>query len=205
MYVPRHQYVIKTLTDTGGRIQFEDGTPFQKSSYIEMSNGDMYDVPSDDLKKGDFTRARKLVSTFLPIVVGTGLSLLRSFIAKKKAGQKSIQRYFLRHKPANQVIEISEEDYKEELKNPVSHKQVIALPWIIAGPVEDYEVSGYRYEGVITKNKRTVEQASQVVTNLSQYITDYSFLADDIGKYQALIEKQPDQFYIPSPSRRVGN
>ena len=60
MYIPKHQYEIKTLLDTEGRLQYEDGTPFGKSSYVELSNGLRYDVPADDLAKGIFDRAKKI-------------------------------------------------------------------------------------------------------------------------------------------------
>jgi hypothetical protein len=204
MYVPKHQFTIKRLASTESRVQYEDGTPYTKGSYVELSNGSVYDVPNDDLQKGDFSRARKLINAFLPLVVGTGLLILKSFIAKKKAGEKTITRYFIRHKSAKQVIEVSEEGFKAELQNPVSYKQGVSLPWQISGPVQDYEVNGFRYEGVVTKNKRAVEEAKKTIPTLDQYITDYAFLAEDVEKYEAATDRTPDRFYIPSPSKTVG-
>lgn len=204
MYLPRHQYTVKRLASTEGRVEYEDGTPYTKGSYVELSNGDAYDVPSEDLERGDFSRARKLINTFLPLAIGTGLSLLRSFITKKRAGQKTISRYFVRHKSARQVIEVSEDEFRTELQNPVNYKQLVAVPWQISGPVEDYEVNGFKYEGVITRNKKAVEAAKGIIPTLDQYVTDYAFLADDIGKFEALIERSPDQFYLPSPAKKVG-
>ena len=62
MYVPEHQYEIKQLLDTEGRIQYENGKPFSGTTYIEFSNGDKYDIQVSDLNRGDFSKAKKLIS-----------------------------------------------------------------------------------------------------------------------------------------------
>lgn len=200
MYVPKHQYTKKVILNTESRPQYEDGTPYTKTSYVELSNGDAYDVPEEDLTRGSFERAKKLVTNLGKQVPGTLLSLLRSFIPTVKPGQRSIRRYFVRHKVANQVIEVSEEEYKEELLNPVPYKEVVQVDWIVSGPIEDYKVNGYVYEGLKSRNKKTILEAEKTLTGLSNYIADYAFLAQDVGKYP--IEVTPDSaiFDIPSPS-----
>jgi hypothetical protein len=200
MYVPKHQYVKKTFLSTESRPQYEDGTPFVKASYVELSNGDTYDVPEEDLAKGSFVRAKKLIINAGTQVPGTALLLLRSFIPTVKPGQRSIRRYFVRHKVANQVIEVSEEEYKEELLNPVPYKEVVQVDWIVSGPVEDYKVKGYVYEGLKSKNKKAVLEAEKTLTGLSNYIADYAFLAQDVDKYPVEVVSDSAIFDIPSPS-----
>lgn len=199
MYVPKHQYKITPITNLEGRIEFEDGTPLLKGSIVELSNGDIYDVPLEDLQQGNFSRAKKLIRNNFDNITGTGLSLLKSFIARKKAGQRQLNRYFVRHKVVNKIVEVSEEEFLLETQNPQAHKELIVLLWETAGPVEDYQVNSFKYKGIKTKNREAVE-----AVNLTNYVTDYAFLADDEGKFEPFVERKPDQFYIPSPSKKVG-
>lgn len=201
MYVPKHQYVKKTLLNTESRPQYEDGTPYLKASYIELSNGDAYDVPEEDLERGNFERAKKLILSLNTQIPGTLLSLLRSFIPKVKPGQRSIRRYFIRHKVVNQVIEVSEEDYKAEVLNLAPHKEAVQVDWIVSGPVEDYTVSGYIYEGLKSKNKKAILEAEKTLSGLSNYIDDFAFLAQDVGKYPVEQKVESAIFDIPSPSK----
>lgn len=200
MYVPKHQYTKKVILNTESRPQYVDGAPYTKTSYIELSNGDAYDVPEEDLEKGSFVNAKKLILNLPKQIPGTLLTLIRSFIPKVKPGQRSIRRYFVRHKVANQVIEVSEEEYKEELLNPVPYKEVVQVDWIVSGPVEDYKVSGYMYEGLKSRNKKAILEAEKTLTGLSNYIDDYAFLAQDVDKYPVEVTPDSAVFDIPSPS-----
>lgn len=62
MYIPEHQYSIKTLVTTEGRFSYENGEPFSGTRYVEFTNGDKYDVPVSDLDRGNFSRAKKILA-----------------------------------------------------------------------------------------------------------------------------------------------
>jgi hypothetical protein len=200
MYVPKHQYTKKTLLNTEARAQYENGTPYTKATYIELSNGDAYDVPEADLQNGNFRNAKKLILDSVSQYAGTALLLAKSIVLKIKPGQKTVPRYFIRHKVAKQVIEVSEDDYNTEVANLAPYKQALQLTWTVAGPVEDYQVNGYLYEGVKTKNRKAVEEAQKQMPELPQYITDYAYLAQDVDKFEPAPQTSSISFDIPSPA-----
>lgn len=200
MYVPRHQYTVKKIQNTEGRVQYEDGTPYRKGTFVEMSNGDCYEVPESDLKQGNFSRAKKLVVAFAATALGVGATLLTSYLAKKRAGTTSIKRYFIHHKPTDKIIEVSEEDYRAEIQSPVAYKQGFELDWQIAGPIEDTVIGGFPYQGVVSRNKKAVDDIAQVIPAAKTYITDFKFLAESEESTEIFEKPVPDRFYIPSPS-----
>jgi len=199
MYVPKHQYRVRSIINTEARVQYEDGTPYTKGSFIELSNGDAYEVPAEDLERGDFRRARRLITDLFTNIPGTLLSLLRSFIARKKAGQKQILRYFVKHKVVNKLNEVSEEDFRNEQDNPASYKEYYTIPWTVAGSQQDTIQNGFVYKGALTRNKEAVEREG-----LQGFITDYAFLTEDTTP-DNIIQKYVNHFDIPSPSKRLGS
>jgi hypothetical protein len=200
MYLPKHQYIKKNIKSEDLLLTFQDGAPFLGNTVVELSNGDKYVVPAEDLELGNFSRAQRLVQAGVTLGSQALTPLLRSFIARIKKGLKFITRYFLKHKVTGTIVEISQEDYKLELSNPQSYRQLVAIDWIITGPVDDYEVSGHIYEGSKTKNRAAVLQAEEVMPGISNYITDYEFLAQDRDKFKAanILERVPTNLSAPS-------
>jgi hypothetical protein len=200
MYVPKHQYVKKTISSQDVLLTFEDGTPYVGNNVIELSNGEKYTVPAADLELGNFSRARRLLEAGVTLGIQAVTPLLRSFIAKIKEGLNSIKRYFVKHKVTGSIVEISQKDYELELENLQPYRQLVTVDWIVRGPVDDFEVSGHIYEGSKTKNRAAVLAAEQSMPGIANFITDYEFLAQDKDRFQAapVRERVPTNLSTPS-------
>lgn len=182
-------------------LTFEDGTPFTGSTVIELSNNVKYVVPAADLELGDFSRARRLIEAGVTVGTQALTPLLRSFIARIKQGLNFIKRFFVKHKVTGSIVEISQEDYELELRNPQPYRQLLAIDWIVKGPVEDFEVSGHIYEGSKTRNRAAVLAAEQIMPGISSFITDYEFLAQDKDKFEPAQIREKIPTNLPAPSK----
>lgn len=199
MYIPKHQYEIKTILDTEGRLQYEDGTPFGKSSYVELSNGLRYDVPADDLAKGIFDRAKKILAPTDFRDPKLSLNFLSAFIPTRPLGKTSIQRYFMKHKVTGKIVEIDLDTYSFLDNNRPSHIEVAQTTWHTAGPLYDINTLNITQEGTVTKNTRQLDELEKSISGIKSYVTDLTFLSDPQYKDQ---RPQPasTNIILPSPS-----
>ena len=86
-------------------------------------------------------------------------------------------RYFVKNKVTNSVYEIGPTAHRLLLdKSEIFHwpsYTIVEIEWKVSGDVADKEISGYLVEGVETLNKRAVEEASKIIPELSNILTDY--------------------------------
>jgi hypothetical protein len=126
--------------------------------------------------------------------------LLRSFIARKKAGQKQKHRYFVKHKVINKFTEVDQQTYNSLNTETASHLEFGQLVWHIVGPKYDINKLGMLQEGTVTKNKRQVEELQKTLPGISSYLTNLEFLSDPNYKDQEQTSSNILKIILPSPS-----
>jgi hypothetical protein len=200
MYIPSHQYEVKALVDTEQRLQYENGTPFTGSKYVELTNGTKYDVPNSDLEKGNFDRGRKLLTPINFRDPRLALSFLTPFIPKRKPGKTTIKRKFVKHKVTGKIIEVDENKYQEVFTEEPSHLAFGELTLHIAGPLYDISSLNILQEGTITKNAREVQVLERSLPGVSSYLGDLTFLSDPQYVDQTPQIPLNTTIILPSPS-----
>lgn len=204
MYIPSHQYKkvqYLPFDERGGDGQFvyeDDNTPFSKNQYIELTNGDLYDVPSDDLEKGIFDRARKIKTNAIKDIRKL-VNFLIPFIPKRKQGKTKIKRLFVKHKVTGKILEVDSDRYAELFTEEASHLAFGEMDWYIAGPIYDINTLNILQEGTTTKNARELDKLERTLPGIKSYVRDLTFLSDP----QYVDQKpQPAQrpIILPSPS-----
>ena len=89
----------------------------------------------------------------------------------------SFVRYFVKNKVNNEVFEIGPS--ANSLLTSKSSKYhwpsytIVELEWKVTGDVADKEINGYLIEGVETINRRAVEEASKILPEIQNILTDY--------------------------------
>ena len=201
MYIPEHYYKIVTDIDREYRFQYEDdSTGFEGISYVELPDGTRYDVPADDLKKGIFNRARKIIAPFVLPDIRSSINFLLPFIPKRKTGKVSIKRYFVKHKVTGQIVELDIETYTNLFTDEPSHVAFGELDWYIAGPLYDINNSNFLQEGTTTKNARGVDKLENNLPGIKFYVRDLTFLSDPQYVTQTPQTNQTLNIIVPSPS-----
>jgi hypothetical protein len=200
MYVPKHQYEVKTLLEPEGRIRYTDGTPFAGSKYVEFSNGVKYDVPEQDLQKGIFDRARKIetqVDTQDPKLL---LDFLKTFIPKRPSGKPKTTRYFMKRKVDSKIVEIDKDSFDALNNGLPSHIVTGQMEWYTAGPLYDISSLNMTQEGTTTKNARELENLEKTLPGIKSYVRDLTFLSDPQYADQKPQIAQSPITSLPSPS-----
>ena len=89
----------------------------------------------------------------------------------------SYLRYFVKNNVTDRVFEIEANDFTRLIGQDKQYHwpsyTIVEIEWKVSGDVADKEISGYLVEGVETLNKRAVEEASKIIPELSNILTDY--------------------------------
>ena len=200
MYIPKHQYQVKNIVDPEGRVSFEDGTAFDTGKYVELSNGLRYYVPEDDLKKGIFDRAKKLLIDTDNLSPKLSLDFLKTFIPKRPSGKAKITRYFMKNKVDGKIVEIDRETFDRFNNGEPSHIAFAELPWYIAGPLYDETNNSMTMEGTVSKNQKELNSLEKTFPGIKSYVRDLTFLSDPQYVNQKPQEMSTPVTVLPSPS-----
>lgn len=188
--------------ETGGNGEYsyeDDGTPFTGSQYVEFTNGDLYDVPQQDLEKGNFRRARKIKTNALKGAAKL-LTFLIPFIPKRPLGKTKMKRFFVKHKVTNDILEVDSDRYSELFTNEPSHLVFGQMEWHISGPLYDINNLNYIQEGTVTKNARELEKLERTLPGASLYVRDLTFLSDPQYANQTPQITETLNIVLPSPA-----
>jgi hypothetical protein len=200
MYIPSHQYEIKTILEPEGRERYTDGTPFAGSRYVQLSNGVKYDVPLEDLSKGIFDRARKIITQLDTQDPKLLLNFLKNFLPKRPSGKSKIPRYFMKRKADGKIVEIDKELFDVLNDGLPSHIAVGEMDWYISGPLYDISSLNTTQEGTTTKNARELDSLERTLPGIKSYVRDLTFLSDPQYANQKPQIVQNPITELPSPS-----
>lgn len=197
MYVPKHQYKKVKTSEIPGKLVDNLGNLFPGLSAILTSFGSYFDVPKEDLEKGNFDNATELFE-----VKESDLKKASSFIPKNiDYSRKTLKRSFLLNKVNGNLKEISPDD--KTINNPL-YETKKTIEWEIQGPVEDTFFKGKLLEGAKTKNQRTINKTEKILPGISILLDPTEFVkeVDTTGTSKDPV-KEKDQFYIPAPSKSL--
>jgi hypothetical protein len=200
MYIPSHQYEIKTILEPEGRERYTDGTPFAGSRYVQLSNGVKYDVPLEDLSKGIFDRARKIITQLDTQDPKLLLNFLKNFLPKRPSGKSKIPRYFMKRKADGKIVEIDKELFDVLNDGLPSHIAVGEMDWYISGPLYDISSLNTTQEGTTTKNARELDSLERTLPGIKSYVRDLTFLSDPqyVDQKPQIVQNPITE--LPSPS-----
>lgn len=105
------------------------------------------------------------------------LPLASYALVQRNYDHGSFERFFVKNNVTSNVFEINPSVYSElagkSRKYHWPSYTKVSIDWKIAGDVADKEISGYLVEGVETLNRRAVEEASKIIPELKNILTDY--------------------------------
>lgn len=228
MYLPRHQYSIKTLAEIGNIDSLTDLAgkliDIPGKNIILTSFGQLFDRRTVDVERGDFTKAVKLFPTpsveevesqnnpgyeYLATDSKSPTSLGRLSPHKipptSKERQNGIMtRCFYKNMSTGKVKEILKTQADKFLIQGQRFEKVLCVDWEIKGPGKDQTVNGYFLEGVETRNQRTLEQLKQTLPGVEQLIEGPGeYLQDILIQESTPLLPRDNSIVIPAPGKRL--
>lgn len=207
-YVPGSQFVIDKL----GQVQGEALNEYSK--YTDLLNqevtdtvgvvtswGSKYTMAFEDLKKGNFAKARLLIENvgsnpaYTMVPPGLKGKSSEAFYYPKPTEDDYIQgtfrRYFLQDVRNSEIKEISAETYKNIADK--GYYRRTKLEWNLLGPSEDEKVNGYIYPGAVARNRDVVVQAEEVIPGISEFLSDLKqFVVEEASKFKQLKKERSE-------------
>lgn len=94
-----------------------------------------------------------------------------------------VNRYFLQKINETKILEVSQITYDKWASNVIDKKlhNAATLQWSITGNIEDVTINGILSIGVISKNKKAVEEASQTIPDLALILTNFTQFYTDVN------------------------
>jgi len=120
---------------------------------------------------------------------------------EKQLANGTFKRYFLQDKRTKNIVEITKGKFDNLETNLYTQK--VSLDWTLTPPAKDVYFNGVRFDGAETKNRQTIQQASQTIEGLQDYIKDYAQFVPKskiAGDKTTPTPKGNTTFDIPSPS-----
>lgn len=201
-YVPGSQYVIDKLGQATGEpsndyAKYTDllNEPVADVVGVITSWGSKYTMAFEDLKKGNFAKARLLIENvgsnpaYNMVPPGLKNKSSEAFYYPKPTEEDYIQgtfrRYFLQDVRNGEIKEITSETYKSIADK--GYYRRTKLEWNLLGPSEDETVNGYIYPGAIARNRDVVVQAEEVIPGISEFLSDLKqFVVEEASKFKQL-------------------
>ena len=206
MYLPKHQFSKKLVSDLLPSLGLEGitnlvdtaGAFFDKPEVVLTSEGEFYDVPSDDLEKGIFTNATQLFPS--PILETQSIQSTVAQPTDKDKQACKFKRYFTKNKSTGKIKELTRVDYQQASRGGKNYELFAETDWNLCGPLSDQEINGYFLEGTASKNKKLVDELEKKIPGIKDILTDYGQFVDDKTP-PAPIPKPPTKITVPAPSK----
>ena len=225
MYLPKHQYVIKKVSELGdvGGVRDQVGNVFNQlnKQVVLTSTGEIFDTLGINFNKGDFSKAISLFTipstekaeedqnntTFLD----NGYKSSSDKVKSVKLPPTSLdlqngvmRRCFYKNTSTGKVKEISKYEASKLAGNRQRYESVLCVDWLIKGPAKDQTLNGYLLEGIESKNKKTLEDLKQVMSGVETVLMNpLEFVQDTLPVKNPVIQKQNIDIVIPSPGKRL--
>lgn len=163
MFLPKNKYKVKSTTN--GFVD-ENGKPYV-GEYIETQDGQFFSGSDPLLSKStllpvESTFDLKVQVPNIPLnlyIIPTPKDYLNGFF----------QRYFIQETKTKKIVEVNSKIYNAFTDD---NSKKVDLRWRLVGFKEDTKVKGYPIKGVRTQNTLSMEQASTVIPEIKNHITD---------------------------------
>jgi len=222
MYLPKSQYVIKSVKDLGIDVNLIDelGNILNNGNeeVVVTSFGTYYDKKGIDFDKGDFTKARKIFpippdldGDEFPDAGNTDLRESEQPTVSLKLPPTSqdrkkgvMQRCFYKNKCTGKLKEISKVQLLNLARTPDKCVQLATMNWLIKGPAKDQTIKGYVLEGVESRNKRSLEELKKIMPGVEAIVkSPLEYVEDTFIPTGKEIKPQDKDIVIPSPGKRL--
>ena len=208
MYLPKHQFVKKPVTDVLASLDPEGannlinaaGELFSKPEVVVTSQGEFYDVPALDLERGIFSNATQLY----PQIEDEITESVNSFVqpTDREKQECKFERYFTKNTATGKIKELSKADYQSAKLTGKNYESFAKTDWIVCGPLPDQLINGYFLEGTESKNRKLVDELEKQIPGIQDVLTDYGqFVTDTTPPAPAPAPKT--KITIPAPSKRL--
>lgn len=228
MYLPKHQYTLKsldeldnieTLADKFGNIVNIPG-----KNLIVTSFGEIYDRKTVDTSKGDFSNAQQYYpikspeqtessnqsgyeykTSDTPERSSYGTIYSTKLPPSPKDREEGImKRCFYRNISTGKIKEIEKTQAIELANNRERFEEVICVDWIIKGPLEDQRIKGYFLEGVKSKNEKTLKQLADQMPGITSLIeSPAEYVENTVIVSADPIRINNPGIDIPSPGKKL--
>ena len=207
MYLPKHQFTSISVSDllTQGGTQIATvltdaaGNLFGKKEITLTSEGELYDVPPEDLEKGIFTNATQY---FIPSEEPQ--TPINAFVEPSDKDKQAckFKRYFTKNKSTGKIKELTKADYQQASRGGKNYELFAETDWNLCGPLSDQDINGYFLEGTASKNKKLVDELETKIPGIKDILVDYGQFVDDKTP-PAPAPKPPTKITVPAPSKRL--
>lgn len=198
MYLPKIKIKIPDR-DTIGNMVDEAGRQFL-GSFFETYKGEFFSgtkpssdsQPLESLDRLEAEHGDDVTSIFKVEFVPP---------TEKQLANGTFKRYFLQDKRNKNIVEITKDKFDNLETNLFTKK--LAVDWTLTPPAKDVYFNGVRFDGAETKNRQAIQQASQTIEGLQDYIKDYTQFVPEskiAGDKTTPPPKRNTSFDIPSPS-----
>lgn len=207
-YVPGSQFIIDKLGQSTGEpsndyAKYTDlvNEPVNEVVGVVTSWGSKYTMAFEDLKKGNFAKARLLIENigsnpaYNTVPPGLKNKSTEAFYYPKPTEEDYIQgtfrRYFLQDIRNGEIKEITSETYKSIADK--GYYRRTKLEWNLLGPSEDETVNGYIYPGAVARNRDVVAQAEEMIPGMREFLSDLKqFVVEEASKFKQLKKEKSE-------------
>ena len=228
MYLPKHQYVKKTIEELdslfnlkiGGRTQTSDSSILeqvnnslnnQNTQVVVTSTGQIFSTVGINFDKGDFSSAIELIKTKEsndPTLFDNdrGSSIVSTKLPPSSKDKEVgvMKRCFYKNVSTGKVKEILKTKAVKLAKNRERYEQVVCIDWIIKGPLEDQNIKGYFLEGVKSKNEKTLQELTKLMPGTETLIENSAeYVENTVIQSADPIRSSNTDIVIPSPGKKL--
>ena len=168
MYLPKSKYKVLNKVD-GKLIDPATGAEYT-GTFIKDYRNNYY--------KGPVLKRTPEVLEFIPNNIPLPISEIvfsNDYVepTDKDYKNKFYFRYFIQDTRNKKIVEVTNDKFIQNNRNPVLYKKALRVQWELGQPLEDTVYKGYRYEGTRSKNTKTIERAEEILPGIKeQHLSD---------------------------------
>lgn len=227
MYLPKHQYIQRKISELGDLEGMLDEagnliTNLNKSVIVTAA-GVVYDLVGVNLDRGDFTNAKRLfpkVSTAIEEQNTNSPGSLNEEDPQLGSRENTIsvklppttkerelgimKRCFYRNLSTGKVKEVLKPQALKLQQSRQKYEQIVCVDWVVKGPLEDQLIKGYFLEGVRSKNEKTLQLLEKNMPGVDTLITSPAEYVENTN-IQAIQQPTVNNpgLIIPSPGKKL--
>ena len=178
-FIPKSNYKKPKHSDGTMFTNASTGEPYV-GPYIEDSKGNFIAGESPEI--GGPVLKSLAAETLDRLDTSTELApeILTRTLTQKELQQGSIKRYFSKELYTGDIVEVLPKTYIVD-KQDTLRKLAVEVDWRVKGPVKDVLFGKYPHQGAESQNKQAIEKAEKVISGLSTYVSDYTYLVQPIA------------------------
>ena len=123
----------------------------------------------------------------------------------KDYSKGKVKRYFVKDIPSNKVVELDKTSYIKQEREGKPYRKFYTLDWNVTGKLEDSTINGFSAEGIISKNKKALQEAEKILPGISNLVKPDQFTKELVNTQEEDrlgakvindLQTKPDMFVI---------